>query len=278
MFGGYHGDEMLGALPSVDQWQEIGFGLAGEDPEEPIDWSQIGPGGYGAYVDSLGIIQGEALSGIGVEVEEEDWGGVLGARTPMLEIAPDDYMYMSFCGKPYHGMMAFGDTGEIYQYNGFAGFFKRLKRRVKRRIKKVARRVKGGIKKALKKTKFGRMILKVGGRIKKIAMKVVKPLTKYVGKFATKLAPICALVPGYGTAIAAGLAAAGKVAKLMKKYGVTTKGKKGKVRGLKLKDPRKLLAFQKALKTEASRMARSRRANPARFQRMLRDQQRRLAS
>jgi hypothetical protein len=278
---GLHGDDMLGQdIPSVDQWQDVGFGYAGEEYETPEDWSSVGPMGFGSYVGSMGMIDGAALAGIGVEVDEEDWGGVMGARTPMLEVSPDDYLYMSFVGTPYQGMMAFGDDGELYTYDGSLGrgFFRRLFRKAKSAVKRVGSRIKRGIKKVLKKSRFGRFLLKVGGKIKKIAMKIVKPLIKFVGKWASKLAPIAALIPGWGTAIAAGLAAAGKVAKLMQKFGVVTNGVKGAVRGLKLANPKNLPLFQKALKGEAAKMKAWQSRNPAKFKQMLAAQKRRLAA
>lgn len=279
---GLHGDNMLGQdMPGVDQWQDVGFGYAGDEFEgPPDDWSTVGPMGFGAYVGNMGIIDGQALAGIGVEVEEDNWNGVQGARTPMLEIKPDDYLYMSFVGQPYHGMEAMGDDGELYAYDGSLGrgFFRRMFRKVRKAIHKVRSKIKGAIKKVLKKSRFGRLLLKVGGKIKKIAMKIVRPLVKFVGKWASKLAPIAALIPGWGTAIAAGLAAAGKVAKLMQKFGVVTKGVKGAVRGLKLANPKQLPAFQAALKTEAANMKRFAKANPQKFKQMLVTQKQRLAA
>jgi hypothetical protein len=272
---------MFGEMPSVEAWPDV-VGLAGalDDDTMPDDWSTVGPMGFGAAVGALGMIDGAALAGIGVEVDTEDWGGIQGARTPMLELSPDDYMYMSFVGTPYNGMMAFGDDGDIYTYDGTLGrgFFRRLFRRVRKGIKKVRSKIRKGIRKVLKKTKFGRVLLKIGGKIKRIAMKIVRPLVKFVGKWASKLAPIAAMIPGYGTAIAAGLAAAGKVAKLMQKFGVTTKGAKGKVRGLKLKNPKNLPAFQRALKQEAAVMKAKAKRNPAAFKRMLAAQKQRLAA
>lgn len=267
-------------MPSVDYWPSVGFLGAGDEGEgPPTDWSAVGIEGFGDFVPELGIIDGSALQGIGVEVDEENWGGVLGARTPMLEVAPDDYLYVSFVGVPYHGMIATGDDGDLFAYDGTLGrrgFFKRLFRRVRKGIRKVRRKIRHGVRKLLKKSKFGRFLLRVGSKIKKIAMKIVKPLLKFVGKFASKLAPIAALIPGYGTAIAAGLAAAGKISKLMLKYGVRTKGKKGKVRGLALKNPKLLPKFRNALKAEATKMQGQRRRNPAAFKRLLAEQQRRL--
>lgn len=271
--------EMLG----IDQWTDYGLGGIGETDEsgssEPVEWSTIGlknwgwmdtPQGKRSTVAMYDIIDGARLNGLCAEVDQnDDWGGGY-ARTPMLELALDDYAYIQENGRPYDGMMALGDTGEVYYYDGSLGrgFFRKLARRIKRKVKKVARRVKRGIRKVLKKSKFGRFLLKVGAKIKKIAMKVVRPLIKFVGKYAAKLAPIAALIPGFGPAVAGGLMVAGKVAKTMMKFGVKTTGKKGKVRNLALKDPKRLPAFQKALKAEATRMKAWGKRNPAKFKAM----------
>jgi hypothetical protein len=270
---GLEEDIMLGA--TIDEWPSYGFG--GIEPEgtgEPAEWSMLGlnnwgwmdtPQGKMSTVASYGYIDGAQLGGLCAEVDEnDDWGGGT-VRTPMLELALDDYEYVVQNGAPYDGMVALGDTGEVYYYDGLGGFFKKLFRKIKKGVKKVGRRIKKGIKKVLKKSRFGRFLLKIGGKIKRIAMKIVRPLMKFVGKWAGKLAPIAALIPGYGTAIAGALAAAGKVANLMKKWGVSTKGKKGQVRGLKLKNPKKLPGFKKALSREADRMKAMKRSNPARF-------------
>ena len=85
-------------------------------------------------------------------------------------------------------------------------------------------------------------------------MKIVKPLVKFVGKYASKLAPIAALIPGYGPAIAAGLKIAGKVANAMNKYGVKIAGKVGQVRTLVSKDPEAIKRMQKELAIEAQKL------------------------
>jgi hypothetical protein len=265
---------------NIEEWQD--YGLAGvTDDEEyggmPEEWSVAGlnnwgwidtPQGKMSTVAKLGMIDGAMLGGLAAEVDENDeWEpGVV--RTPMIELALDDYVYMNQNGQPYDGMLGLGDTGEIYYYDGLGGFFKKLRRRIKKKVRKVARRVKRKIKKVLKKSKFGRMLLKVGGKIKRIAMKVVRPLMKFVGKFAAKLAPIAALIPGYGTAVAGALMAAGKVANIMKKWGVATKGIKGAVRGLKFANPRVLPQFQKHLKKEAQKMELLKKRNPKRFKKL----------
>lgn len=259
---------------NIVDWEDMGFAGVTDDGEEPMEWSAVGlsdwgwmkgPNGRVSTVASHGIIPGEMLGGLAVEVDEDDeWApGVV--RTPMLELALDDYVYMNQNGKPYDGMLGLSDTGEVYAYDGSLGFFKKLFKRVKKRVKKVARRVKKGIKKVLKKSRFGRALLKIGGKIRKIAMKIVRPLMKFVGKFAAKLAPIAAMIPGYGTAVAGALMAAGKVANVMKKWGVSTKGKPGKVRGLKFKNPKAIKAFRKDLANQAAKMARLKKRNPRRF-------------
>jgi hypothetical protein len=189
----------------------------------------------------------------------------------MLELSLDDYQYMAQNGRPYDGMLALGDTGEPYVYDGLSGWFKKVFKKIKKGVKKVARKIKSGVKKLLKKTKFGRWLIKVGGKIKKIAMKIVRPLVKFVGKYAAKLAPIAAMIPGYGTAIAGALMAAGKIANLMQKYGVLTTGKKGKVRTLKVKNPKKnFKPFSKALHIEANKMKKFSKRDPHGFNRLAR--------
>lgn len=261
---------------NIDQWRDYGLGAV-TDPEgyeDPADWSMLGLSGWGymdtptgvqSAVGTYGYIDGSQLAGMMAEVDTNDEWEPGYVRTPMLELAVDDYAYMTQNGRPYDGMLALGDTGEVYHYDGSLGFFKKLFKRIKKGVKKVARRVKKGIRKVLKKSKFGRFLLKVGGKIRKIAMKIVKPLMKFVGKWAGKLAPIAAMIPGYGTAIAGALMAAGKVANVMKKWGVSTAGKKGSVRTLKLKNPRALPAFQKAIRSEAGKMKRFQKRNPRKF-------------
>lgn len=204
------------SLPSYD-------GLLGADETgaEPEPWERYGLAGWGAYSDAYdrsprgGIIDAEYM-GLAADVDTEAYGGL--ARTPMMELAPRDYEYMQRVGAPYDGMMGLCDDGQVVVYDGLAGFFKKLFRRVRRGIKKVAKRIRKVARKIISKIPGGKMLLKIGGKIRKIAMKVVKPLTKFIGKYAGKLAPIAAFVPGYGPAIAAGLRVAGKVARTARKF------------------------------------------------------------
>lgn len=264
-------------MQNIEQWRDYGLAGATEDETSgpPVEWSYLGLNNWGwmqgpdgrrySTIENYGMIDGCALSGMSVEVDENDQWEPGTYRTPMLELAVDDYSYLQSNGSPYDGMLGLSDTGEIYAYDGSLGFFRKLFRRAKSAVKKVGRRIKKGIRKVLKKSRFGRFLLKVGGKIKRIAMKVVKPLIKFVGKYAAKLAPIAAIIPGYGTAIAGALMAAGKVANLMTKWGVKLKGKPGTVRGLKMKHPKKFGKFRKALQAEASKMRRMKRRRPRKF-------------
>lgn len=235
--------------PNLERYNDYGLaGLAGAEEDGPIDWSNVGLKDWGKYTSQMGILNGALLGGMSVELgpNDVDYGGGL-VRTPMLELSPEDYRYVSTVGFGYDGMYALGDSGEVYRYDGLSGFFKRMARKVKKAVRKVGKRIKHGIKKVLSRTKFGRLLIKVGAKIHKIAMKIVKPLIKFVGKYAAKLAPIAALIPGFGPAVAAGLYTAGKIANVMRKHMVSLKGKKGTVRGLAMQNPKQLPAFQAEL-------------------------------
>jgi hypothetical protein len=145
-------------------------------------------------------------------------------------------------------MAGLGDDGQVYTYDGFAGFFKRLFKKAKGFVKKIG----AGIKRVIKKIPGGKYLVKLGEKIHKISMKFVRPLVKFVGKYASKLAPVAALIPGYGPAIAAGLMTAGKIANLMQKFDVSTVGQKGKPRNLKFKSKKQAKDFEHALKREAA--------------------------
>ena len=80
-------------------------------------------------------------------------------------------------------------------------------------VRKVGRRIRKGLRRVIKRLPGGKVLLKIGGRIRKMAMKVVRPMAKVVGKWAGKLAPIARFIPGYGPAISAGLRVAGRVAR-----------------------------------------------------------------
>lgn len=241
----------LGAVPDLTMWPDLG--LAGtDDPKIPLlDWRQHVVKDFGAYAERLGMMSGEGL-GLSAEVE---WfrtpSGDYVSRTPMLELSPDDYKWMRERRFPYHGMLALGDEGDIYRYDTLGGFFKRLFKKAKSIVKKVVHKVGSAAKKLLKKIPGGKYLVKLGEKVWKTATKFVKPLIKFVGKYAAKLAPVAALIPGYGPAISAALYSAGKVAKLMDKYGVSLIGEKGKARRLKFTSGDSAKQFQAALKKSA---------------------------
>lgn len=209
-----------GFSPNINEYQSYDGLLGADDYDgytEPSDWSTVGLRGFGylaPHYDAQGggVIPGGMLGGLAAEVIPEYQSGL--ARTPMIELAPKDYEYMRVAGTPYPGMYGLGDDGTVYQYDGLGGFFKRLFRKVR----KVAKRIRKGIRKVVKRLPGGKMLLKIGGKIRKLAMKVVKPMTKFIGKYAGKLAPIAAMVPGYGTAIAAGLRIAAPIARRASKF------------------------------------------------------------
>lgn len=239
-------------IPDLTQWRDMGF-AGTDDGSTPADWRKYMLKDFGIYADQMGMMSGEYL-GLAAEVDYfRNPDGSYIARTPMLELSPDDYTWMRRRHIPYHGMMALGDTGEIYRYDGFHGFFKRLFSKAKNVVKKVVHKVGGAVKKVLTKIPGGKYLVKLGEKVWKIANKFVKPLIKFVGKYAAKLAPVAALIPGYGPAIAAALYTAGKVANLMNKYGVQLIGEKGKTRRLKFQSGQSAKEFQSALKSAADK-------------------------
>lgn len=265
--------------PHISQWKDYGldgFGDAdGYSPnEEPEDWRMYGLPTWGAYADTMGIMSGDWMPALTAQVDRSLYGNQVLARTPMIELDPDDYRYVSVMKQPYEGMLGLGDDGTLYEWDGTLGFFRKIFRRVKKRVKKVARRIRKGVRRVLKKIPGGKYLMKLGKKVYKIASKIVKPLAKFVGRYAAKLAPVAALIPGYGPAIAGALYTAGKVANIMLKYGAKIKGVAGKVRSLSFPSGKSAKKFQKALKKEAEKMKRSikkrkrmgaRRARPARY-------------
>lgn len=239
-------------IPHVSQWKD--YSVEGVDygiGPEPEDFRLYGLPEYGIYSDMLGILDADDLPPLAVEVDQGLYGNQILARTPMIELAPKDWKYVSVLRTPYHGMMGVGDDGQIYEYDGTLGFFKKLFRKAKKAVKRVARGVRSKIRKVISKIPGGKYVLKLGQKIFKIAHKLVRPLTRFVGKYATKLAPVAALIPGYGPAIAGAMYSAGKIAQLMNEYDVAITGAVGKVRKLKFKSGKKAKGFRKALKRAA---------------------------
>lgn len=196
------------------------YGLAGFG-RDPLDWSTNVVAGFGAYVPSRGIIDAPRQL---VEVQPDPRTGL--ARTPMIELALEDYNFVGMNGEPYEGMLGLGDDLSIYQYQkdlDGLGFWGSLWSG----IKSIGKKIVGGAKSLISKIPGGKYLVKLHDMITGVAMKLVRPLARFVGKYASKLAPIAALIPGYGPAIAAGLYTAGAIANIMNKLDVkqTAKGK-----------------------------------------------------
>lgn len=232
------------------------YGLAGTDGEEPIEFATYGFKEFGAYSPILGIYSNDS-DRLMFEVDDSDTDaytrdGEPLVRTKMLELSPEDWQHFRATGQPRPNSVALGDDGTVYQYQvpeGMGwGFFKKLFKKIKKGVGKVIKKVKGVAKKIIKALPGGKYLLKIYGKIRAVAMKLVRPLMKFVGKYAAKLAPIAALIPGYGTAIAAALYTAGKIAKIMTKMDVVLNPKTGTP---KFKSPAHGRKFQHILKLHA---------------------------
>ena len=232
-----------------------GFGDFDPTPGDPLDFRKFGIKDFGIYSEAMGILDlGDCSIGLAAEVDVDRHGR---AVTPILELQPKDYNYIRQNRKPYHGMLALSDDLEVYEYDNGLGFFKKMFKKIKKKVKKVRDKVRKVAKKLLKKIPGGKALLKLGKKVWKISKKIVKPLTKFVGKYAAKLAPIAAMIPGYGPAIAAGLHMSGKIANIMNKHGVKVVAKKGDSVGkLRFKSDKAAAAFKRELEQEA-RLAKS---------------------
>lgn len=249
----------------MDRWDDFsGFGDYLGDDEPLYDFRVHGVKDWGIYADQMGMMGGMGLM---AEVETDETGR---SWTPQLELAPHDYQYIQKTGTAYHGMLGLSDEAEPYVFDEGLGFFRKLFKRVRKRVRKVRKKIRGGIrrvagglkrfgKRLLKKIPGGKYLLKLGKKIWKVASKFVKPLVKFVGKYAKKLAPVAALIPGYGPAIAAALYKAGDIAKLMQKYNVKSVAKKVGAGRLRFPSGKAAKRFQKALKKAAKKTKRKRR-------------------
>lgn len=265
----YHG---FGALGSSDQynWQEYPLPFPEGDGSKLLPFDVYGLAGYGCYVGELGYL--EDGRGYLIEVDDDDVVNGYGAvQTPMLELQPGAYELVSRHGIVLDGTLALGDDGSVYEYDGAFGFFKKIWGGIKKvagGIKKGVKKVTGGIRKGVRKafeaTKFGRALIKIKDKVLQVATKIVNPIMKVVGKWATRIAPIAAMIPGIGPVLAAYLTAAGTIAKTYNKYGVKIvefakhnpkTGKKEKSTKLVGK-PKNILKARKALIAQSKQAAR----------------------
>lgn len=242
--------------PNICRWRDYGV-RGGEPVSINLGWVPTSTGKESA-IGRYGYLDGEQLGGMTAEVDDsDDIGGGL-VRTPVLELAIDDYDYVRRMGRPYNGMMALGDSGDLYYYDGFGGFKKFIKKvgkavgkvmtpglpqaidKAKKKKKKkttktkkpstskakkpptVTRKrpaTKSPIRTAVDKDRDDKVTVKIGGELADLAMKIIRPLVLQATPIqqALRLAPIAALIPGAGPAIAkalkAGAAAVGSSAK-----------------------------------------------------------------
>jgi hypothetical protein len=242
-----------------------GCGIDG-DGDDLAPWDQHVLTGFGNRVHDLGAILDPSIQ---IEMHPDDDLGDGTYRTPMLELSPTDYEYVQTVGFGYPGMMAVSDIGAVYEYQpsgdgALGGWFKRIRKGIKKLAKKAVKGVRKKVRKVMAKTKIGRALIKIGDKVMNVAMKIVKPLAKVVGKWATRLAPIAALIPGVGPAIAGAMLAAGGIAKVINKYGGIIEdvvvmdqktGKSKKVKKLKI-DPAKKAKLISELKRQAEKVKR----------------------
>jgi hypothetical protein len=257
-------DRMIG--PNICRWRD--YGIRGPISIN-LGWVPT-PEGQQSAIGRYGYLDGEELGGLTAEVDDsDDIGGGL-VRTPVLELAIDDYDYVRKIGRPYAGMMALGDAGDIYYYDGLGGFKKFIKKvgkavgkvmtpglpqaidKAKKKKKKkttstkpstasttkkpptVTRKPrvskKSPIRTAADNDRDNKIIVKMGGQLADLAMKIIRPLVVQATPFqqALRLAPIAALIPGAGPAIAAALKAGAAASGGAKKTPPVKKARKSK--------------------------------------------------
>jgi len=201
------------------------------DNRQLIDYRNYCDPGFGRYVPSLGVIDAPYL----VEVDESDNIGLGYVKTPMIEFNPLDYAWLASGNCPYRGMQGVGDNGDLYEYvweqdgnlGGLRSFFKKVKKKVKKGISKVGSKVK----KAMTKTKFGKAVVKIGGKVANTFNKVVKPMAKKFGPWMVRLAPMANAIPGVGPLVSKAMTATGKMGMAMQKFDSVAQKVKAVARG-----------------------------------------------
>lgn len=251
------------------------YDLATRDDREPSDWSKYGLINFGAQLDQpLGLIDGAEV-GLAMEYDEDDFveglEGLAGSpliRTKMLEMDPSEIAHIRTTGRPRLGTVALADDGDVYTWAevpGMGGFFKKLRRKIRKGVRRVRKRISKISKRMIKALPGGKYLLKIYGKVKKIGMKLTRPLKKLLGsKFGKFIGPIAALIPGAGPVVAlaiSGLRKAGQIKKLLKKFNVK-RDPKGRP---KFKSGQQAKAFQRAM-TRAAKQAvkQERRRKPSR--------------
>lgn len=223
----------------------------------PLDWSQYGLLGFGAYAGQLGIIDG-TKAGLLMGFDEEDILDIPGyeglVRNKMLEVSPVDFELVRRFGAPRMGSVALGDDGSVYQWQKLPdtnlGFFKKIFQKVGGAIKKGVQWVGGKAKQLISKLPGGQYLIRLYDKAHKISMRLVRPLSKLLGsKLGQKISHLASLIPGYGPVVSAALAKAGEFTKLLDDMKIETdpKGKPKFESGEQAKE------FQKKLKRKAEK-------------------------
>lgn len=112
-------------LGDLTQWQD--YAGLGDYSEEPIanlpDFRGVIKD-YGIYADRMGMMGGLGLL---AEVQTDATGR---AWTPALEVTPHDFQYLKHYSTPYNNMLALGDDGYAYRYDGMHGWFSRVFKKI----------------------------------------------------------------------------------------------------------------------------------------------------
>lgn len=215
------------------------------------DFQRYGIAGFGCYNGAMGYMTGDETPNVMAEVDENDMIGDTGlVRTKHFELDPADYAFMVTNGTPRTGTMALSDDGEVYSWqpnpDGLGGLFKRLARRVKKRVKRRRKKIRSFAKRIGRKKFF-----RLGKRVLKTAMKVVKPLIKrYGGKIMQAVAPIAGIIPGVGPFISTALVVGGKAYDKAQMLGI----KFDKFKRPKFKSMFQAKTYKNLLKKEARKM------------------------
>lgn len=121
-FSGFSGvDKMTTIIPET--WSRAPMQTFGEMPRQ---WSEVGLRSFGCSAPKMGV-----LNGLGQMVEignEEKLPYGERARTPIVELRPADFAFLSQNLVPYSGMSGVVDNGQTVIYDGFSGFWRKVTR------------------------------------------------------------------------------------------------------------------------------------------------------
>jgi hypothetical protein len=124
--GNLRGDDMMSERDIPDIWARAPMQTFGV----PNEWSTVGLKDFGCSAPNMGILHG---LGQYVEVDGQEtapWNNEA-VRTPLVELRPSDFAFLAQYLIPYSGMRGVSDNGDIIEYDGLSGFWKKLKRAAK---------------------------------------------------------------------------------------------------------------------------------------------------